>query len=293
VSSKSRFLQIRVTPAQKAAIKAQAERAGLDMSGYVIERLLPGSRRSFQQLAADLAAEPARRRFTVAALNDFLTAASPQEYVGATAEPPATELPPYEANYLAAMVETAAHRLGLLAPEWTQAVAPLRDDDIERLLSELNRELADVDVHGDVYLVGGAVLCLVHKVRESTLDLDARFEPAATLRSAAARIALRHDLPPSWLNDAVKGYLSDRGSFRRYLELSHLTVYTAEPEYLLAMKCLAARIGEEFHDLDDIRFLLRYLNIADAADARTVLEKYYPLERYPQKTLYLLDELFG
>ena len=26
---------------------------------------------------------------------------------------------------------------------------------------------------------------------------------------------------------------------------------------LLAMKCLSARIGEESHDIDDIRFLLR------------------------------------
>ncbi len=168
---------------------------------------------------------------------------------------------------------------------------PLAAADIERLLRELNRELEAVNLHGDIYLVGGAVLCLVYRARESTRDLDAAFEPAAELRAAAARVAVRHDLPPGWLNDAVKGYLSEHGTFRRFLDLSHLTVYTAEPEYLLAMKCLATRIGEEFHDVDDIRFLLRFLNLTDAASARAIIEKYYPLERYPQKTLYLLDEL--
>lgn len=170
---------------------------------------------------------------------------------------------------------------------------PLQAADIERLFAELDRELASEDAHGDIYLVGGAVMCLVHAARESTQDLDAYFEPADVLRSAAARIALRHDLPQNWLNDAVKGFLSDQGNFRRYLDLDHLTVYTAEPDYLLAMKCLSTRIGEEFHDVDDIRFLLRYLNVTDVDSATALLEQYYPLERFPQKTLYLLEELLG
>jgi hypothetical protein len=57
--------------------------------------------------------------------------------------------------------------------------------------------------------------------------------------------------------------------------------------------CLSARIGAEFHDVDDIRYLLRYLNLTDAAEARAVIERYYPLERFPQKTLHLLEELLA
>jgi hypothetical protein len=30
----------------------------------------------------------------------------------------------------------------------------------------------------------------------------------------------------------------------------------AQPAYLLAMKCLSFRIGAEFHDEDDVRYLL-------------------------------------
>lgn len=35
---------------------------------------------------------------------------------------------------------------------------------------------------------------------------------------------------------------------------------TASPEYFLTMKYLAMRIGEEFHDLDDVCSLLRNLD---------------------------------
>jgi len=165
--------------------------------------------------------------------------------------------------------------------------------DIEKLLRDLNAELSRQQVCGEIYLVGGAVMCLAHSAREATQDVDAYFRPARELRAAAARVALNSRIPENWLNDAVKGFLSDRGSFSVYEELSHLTIHTAEPGYLLAMKCLSARIGEEFHDVDDIRFLLRYLNIDSVQAARATIEAYYPLERFPQKTLYLLEDLLS
>jgi hypothetical protein len=65
----------------------------------------------------------------------------------------------------------------------------------------------------------------------------------------------------------------------------------AQPEYLLAMKCLAMRIGAEFHDEDDIRYLLRLLEVRNYEKAVAIITKYYPLERFPQKTLYALAEL--
>ena len=75
------------------------------------------------------------------------------------------------------------------------------------------------------------------------------------------------------------------------LELDHLRVMVAQPEYLLAMKCLAMRIGAEFRDEEDVRYLLRLLEIRSYPEAVTIITKYYPLERYPQKTLYALAEL--
>ena len=65
----------------------------------------------------------------------------------------------------------------------------------------------------------------------------------------------------------------------------------AEPKYLLALKCLALRIGAEFHDLDDVRFLLRLLDIRSYDQATAIIAQYYPLDRFPQQTLYALREL--
>ncbi|AAO91313.1 DUF6036 family nucleotidyltransferase [Coxiella burnetii] len=164
---------------------------------------------------------------------------------------------------------------------------------IKRLFELLNEELKHQSLEGELYLVGGAVMCLVYDARPATQDVDALFQPAQKLRKIAAKVGDHVGVKADWLNDAVKGYLSDRGEFDSFLELSHLRVFVSRPDYLLAMKCLALRIGEEFYDLDDIRYLLRYLNITTYQGALDIITRYYPLKRFPQKTLYALEELIG
>jgi len=172
-------------------------------------------------------------------------------------------------------------------------MSSLSKSDIHKLFQELNHELANEDKHGEIYLVGGAVMCLVFDLRQSTRDLDAYFKPANEIRQAAKRVALRNGLDEDWLNDSVKGFLSTQGDFDDYLQLSNLVIFTARADYLLAMKCLAMRIGAEFHDLDDIPYLLRYLNIKSYKSACAILSAYYPLAQYPQKTLYALEEILA
>lgn len=165
-------------------------------------------------------------------------------------------------------------------------------DDIKRLFGLLNDQMRSQQMEGEIYLVGGAVMCLVFNARPSTKDVDAYFQPAQKIREAAARVAANSGIREDWLNDAVKGYFSDKGSYDMFLELSHVRVFTARPEYLLAMKCLAMRIGEEFHDMDDIQYLIRYLNLKTYQEAVELMTRFYPLERFPQKTLYALEEIF-
>jgi hypothetical protein len=40
-----------------------------------------------------------------------------------------------------------------------------------------------------------------------------------------------------------------------------------------------------------VRFLLRLLDVRSYDEALAILTQYYPLERFPQKTLYALQEL--
>ena len=166
--------------------------------------------------------------------------------------------------------------------------------DIRRLLELLDGELAAQDVVGELYLVGGAVMCLVYDAREATRDIDAYFKPTTLVRQAAVRVAARAGVHDTWLNDAVKGFLSPRGTFDPYLELPHLRVYVAEPHYLLAMKCAAMRLGgEEFHDLEDVRYLLRYLDISTVDEALDIVTRYFDEKQLPPKTRFALEELLG
>jgi hypothetical protein len=167
----------------------------------------------------------------------------------------------------------------------------LSKDDILRLLHALNDELTADSVRGHVQLAGGAVMCLALDARSSTRDVDALFRPSVQVLEAALRVAAKHGVSDTWLNNAVKGYLSDHGTYQPYLELSNLTVSCATAEYMLAMKCLAMRIGEGYQDEEDIRYLLRNLGIARFEHASEILERYYPLESYPETALLALREL--
>ena len=167
----------------------------------------------------------------------------------------------------------------------------LTSDDILRLFDLLNTELQAQDAHGELHLVGGAVRCLAMDARPATRDVDAFFRPASVVREAAARVSDKAGVPRSWLNDGVKAFLSPRGEFEPFLELTNLRVMVAIPEYLLAMKCAALRLGAEFRDLDDIRFLLRYLNITQPDEAMEVILRYFDEAQILPKTRFALEEL--
>jgi len=172
-------------------------------------------------------------------------------------------------------------------------VASLSRERILELFGMLDEELERDGTLGELHVVGGAVMCLALKARESTRDVDALFEPASAVRAAAARVAARSNVPDDWLNDAVKAYLGPRNNFVRFLELSHLRVFVAEPHYLFAMKCAALRLGPEFHDLEDVRYLLRHLGLRSVDQAIRIIEQYIPPERIPPKARFVLEELLG
>jgi hypothetical protein len=98
-----------------------------------------------------------------------------------------------------------------------------------------------------------------------------------------------------YLLTAVHGLhlLGGRGEWQSYLDLPHLKVFTATPPYLLAMKCAAMRLGEEFHDIDDVRYLLKYLNIETTEQALAVVTRYFDESQLVPKTRLALEELLS
>ncbi len=169
----------------------------------------------------------------------------------------------------------------------------LTRDDILRLFTLLDAELAADHAEAELYVVGGAVMCLSLGARSATRDVDAVFKPTKLVREAAARVAIKANAPEDWLNDAVKSFLGENAKFVDFLELDRLRVFVADPSYLLAMKCAAMRLGAEFHDLEDVRYLLRHLNITSAQQALEIVTQYFDPKSLPAKTRLALEELLG
>jgi uncharacterized protein (DUF1778 family) len=124
-AAKSGQLQIRVSPAQKAQIRRAARTAGLDMSTYVLARLLPAASRRFQELT-EACADDRHGRFALAELNSWLASLSGGELSEAVVTPPA-RLTPYLANYIAAMTEVACAQHRVPPPAWAVAIPPLAE----------------------------------------------------------------------------------------------------------------------------------------------------------------------
>ena len=164
-------------------------------------------------------------------------------------------------------------------------------------LSSLSDELGKQGVIGEVCLFGGTVMVLAFNARLSTKDVDAIFGPTALTRELVRRVGEARQLPPDWLNDGVKGFVSVRHETTtgNLPQFPHLRLTMPVPEYLLAMKCMAARLGGttgEGSDVPDIVFLIRHLGLHSAREVLDIVGQYYPANRIPVKTQYLVEGLF-
>ncbi len=124
MSAKTAQLQIRVTPEQKAQLKALAERAGQGISTYVLSRVLPDDRVNVARWIAGLD-DDAERSYALAALHDWLVGASPPEFAAVAAGLDVSGIDPLWQNYVAALVEQAATRKAVSVPDWVTRIQPL------------------------------------------------------------------------------------------------------------------------------------------------------------------------
>lgn len=79
-------------------------------------------------------------------------------------------------------------------------------------------------------------------------------------------------------------------SQRILFDFSNLKVYVPPPDYLLAMKALAARVDTE--DVPDVKLLIDQLGLQKPEEVFAILEKYYPHRQIKPATQYFIEELF-
>jgi len=163
--------------------------------------------------------------------------------------------------------------------------------DILHPLELLSQILEARKVKADLFVVGGVALALAFKARPATRDVDAVFERKNEVFKAAAEVARELNLPDEWLNNAVKKFIGrpDRKPLP-ILDLPGLRLMAGSPQYLLAMKILADR-----HDRDreDLRFLIRMLNLKSVKQAERAFHDVYPDDEIRPDTRNRLAEIIA
>jgi len=165
----------------------------------------------------------------------------------------------------------------------------MKKNEIITAFLKLNEELGKDGSKAEICIVGGAVMCLVFNAREQTKDVDAIFQPKTKVYELAGRVAEDLGLPEDWLNDSAKGYVNSKLDQVEVLNLSHLKIFAPSARYMLAMKCLAARIGT--HDESDIEFLIKYLKLTKTKDVLDIVGAYYDAKLIQPKTQFMVEEI--
>lgn len=122
-----------------------------------------------------------------------------------------------------------------------------------------------------------------------TKDVDAIYEPKSVINDLVAQIAEEKGLEKDWLNDSVKGFVNEKVKTDHFATYDNLKIATVTPEYLLAMKLMASRVTGR--DYDDIKFLIKKLEIKEVDEAYKLLEGVFPVRLIPPKTMYVLAQI--
>jgi hypothetical protein len=162
-------------------------------------------------------------------------------------------------------------------------------------LAALNEKLRTRETTGEICIFGGAAMILAFDARESTRDVDALFVPKAAIANAIEEVAEELGLSGNWLNDGVKGFVSEVRDITPddMPQFSHLRVLRPTAPYLLAMKCLAARIPgyDTAGDSEDVKTLIRNLGLRSPEEVFDIIGRYYQPKDIPAKTRYFVEEV--
>jgi len=172
----------------------------------------------------------------------------------------------------------------------------LRDQERPEYLGRLhalNSSVRSLELKVEFYLLGGAILSQSFHARPTTARIDALFRPESEATNTIADLARREGWGPDWLADAVKACLAGGLRPDRYLELDHLSVFVPPAEYVLALKVAALRLGAGARTLDDLRYVVRALNLKGAADVLELTARYFGPRQIPSDARSTLERLLA
>lgn len=168
---------------------------------------------------------------------------------------------------------------------------------VVRALTRLGELCAERTIKAEIAIYGGTVMMIAYDCRKATKDVDAIFHPAEEVEPLIKHVAAELALPEDWMNSGVKTFVGARESRVGFpeLQIHGLVLTRPSPEYLLAMKCLAARLPNLFRsgDVEDISFLLRRLRIRSIKEVDAIIGDFYGDRRLENGKRWLVEKLIG
>ncbi len=156
---------------------------------------------------------------------------------------------------------------------------------VQRAFEGIEAHLAERGLRAHIYIVGGAALMLAHRRSRSTMDVDAlSIDHRDAVLAAARSVAQEQGLHDNWLNDEVRWIqvLTSQPDERAqvFFDSPHLVVTGASAAHVVAMKVRAAR----GRDLEDIKSLVRELEIITMDEVREIHHAVYPHDSIPWRS---------
>jgi hypothetical protein len=161
-------------------------------------------------------------------------------------------------------------------------------------LTRLGKRAQNEGLLVECCIYGGALMMLAYDARLSTKDVDVVVRPREPALRLAKRVGKEMDLPDDWLNDQVRTFLAPSEQLRDLpIDIPGLHVTAPTAGYLLAMKALACRNSLPGYagDMEDLRFLIRKMEIHAVKEIQEHIDAYYPDDVIPEAqkaTLHLL-----
>ena len=149
------------------------------------------------------------------------------------------------------------------------------------------------NIRFEILIFGGAAMVLSLESRNTTQDIDVKVTGDKNeLFSISLDVGEEFGFDPGWLNYAVTMFASKHKEEASILFSSdNFTVMVASPRYILAMKVLALRVNYS-HDIEDIKFLIKYLTISNMNDLLKIVNEFYPNKIISVEKLNILKLLF-
>jgi len=160
-------------------------------------------------------------------------------------------------------------------------------------LASLNADLISQQIEVEFYFLGGAPIFQAFASTPTTAHIDAMFQPAEVVSDAAQRIAGREAVDDDWVHESIRTLVGGRADSAAHVELSNVRVFMPRPEYVLAVKCAAMGLGDDFHEMEDVRYVLRAMNITSAHQALSVVMQYFTERQLAPDLRTSLEGLIG